>query len=170
MVFAAFLFPKIYFTKGANKMPMKLTLAIALDCSPTECKAQLLESGEVLLAQYSAPVKARIQTQPGQLVALNLNSVRPEVVYRWHPGTVWKLREDKVIVVDDQHSNLIEAVSAPGLEIIPQVDDWVFVSSGYAGHWEVADTAIDGRPAHIQYLSNYAFPKIEQLYREMESA
>ncbi len=148
-------------------MAMKLTLAIALDCSPTECKAQLLESGEVLLTHYSAPVQARIRTLPGQLLALNLNLTRPEVVYRWHPGTVYQLKGGNVIVVDDQHSSLIEAWSAPGLEVAPQVNDWVFVSSGYSGRWEVADIAIDGRPVHTEYLSNYAFPRIEQLYREI---
>jgi hypothetical protein len=144
---------------------MKLTLAIALECSPTECKAQLLESGAVVLAQYSAQVLARIRTLPGQLVALDLNPARPVVVYRWHPGTVRQLKGDKIIV-DDQHSSLIEASNAPGLEVAPQVNDWVFVSFGYANQWEVADLAIDGRPAHIEYLSNYAFPKIEELYRK----
>lgn len=147
-------------------MSMKLTLAIALDCSPTECKAQLLESGGVVLAQYSAPVQARIKTMPGQLVALNLNPARPEVVYRWHPGTVRQFKGDKV-VVDDQHCSLIEARCAPGLEVDLQIDEWVFVSFGYAGRWEVADLAVDGHPAHIEYLSNYAFPRIEQLYRDL---
>ncbi len=146
-------------------MPMKLTLAIALECSPTECRALLLENGGVIVARYSVPVQARIRTQPGQLVALDLNPVRPEVVYRWQPGIVRKLKASKIIV-DDQHSSLMEAASAPGLKVIPQVNDWVYVSSGYAGHWEVADTAINGRPAHIEYLSNYAFPKIEELYRK----
>ncbi|NWJ95722.1 MAG: hypothetical protein HXX20_08070 [Chloroflexi bacterium] len=146
-------------------MAMKLTLAIALECSPTECKAQLLDSGGVVLAQYSTQVQARIQTLPGQLVALDLNPVRPIVVYRWHPGTVRQLKGDKVIV-DDQHCSLIEASSATGLEVVLQVNDWVFVSFGYANRWEVADLAIDGRPTHIEYLSNYAFPKIEELYRK----
>ena len=145
-------------------MPMKLTLAIALDCSPTECKAQLLEDGGVILAHYSEQVQARARTIPGQLLAVDINPVRPVVVYRWLPGTVWQLKGDKV-VVDDQHSSLIEASTAPGLEIVPQIDDWVFVSFGYANRWEIADLAIDGRPAHIEYLMSYAFPKIQELYR-----
>ncbi len=146
-------------------MAMKMKLAIALDCSPTECKALLLDSGAVILTEYSARVLARLSTQPGMLVAVDLNPVMPQVVYRWHSGKVRELKGG-MIVVDDQHCHLIEAYCAPGLVVVPQVDDWVFLTRGYSQQWEVADIAIDGRPVHSEYLSNYAFPKIAQLYTE----
>lgn len=144
-------------------MTMKMVLGIALECSPTECRVQLLNDGGIILAHYSAPVRKRIQTQSGQLVAVDMNPAMPEVVYRWLSGTVRELKGN-LVVVDDQHCNLIEAVSAEGLEFVPQVGDWVFVSFGYSSQREISDLAIDGRPAHPVYLSNYAFPKIEELY------
>jgi hypothetical protein len=147
---------------------MKLTLALAIDCSLTECKARLLEDGAVILTGYSVPVLARLPTMPGQLVAVDLNPDKPEIVYRWLPGTIREFRGAKIII-DDQHASLIEAVRAPGLEASLKIDDWVYVSFGYAKRWEIADLASDGYPAHPAYLRQYAFPKIEALYQQKAS-
>lgn len=145
-------------------MSMKLTLAVALECFPTECRVQLLDSDTPITVHYSAPVQARIKIWPGQLVALDTNPATPEVVFRWHHARVAQVKGDKV-VIDNQHGPLVEAVCAKGLEATPQVDDWVFVTLG--GDSEVADIAIEGRPAHPVYLNKYALPKVEQFYRKI---
>ena len=148
-------------------MNMKLTLAVALECFPTDCRVQLVEGGSIITAAYSAPVQAHIKVRPGQLVALDTNPATPEIVYRWHYNQVEELKGDKVIIKDHQ-GQLVELVRAEGLEAAPQVGDWVFVTLG--GNFapsEVFDVAIDGRPAHPAYFSEYAFPKVEQFYRRI---
>ena len=150
-------------------MTMKLTLAIALECFPTECRVQLLEDSAPITVHYSAPVQARLKIYPGQLVALDTNPATPEVVYRWHYVKVAQLKGDKVLITDHR-GQLIELISAPGLPVAPQVGDWVFVTlGGSVDQSEVFDIAIDGRPVHPAYLSNYAFPKIEQFYHKIAS-
>jgi hypothetical protein len=143
-------------------MNMKLTLAIALECFPTECKVQLLDDSTPSMVHYSAPVQARIKIHPEQLVALDTSPAIPEVVYRWHYVKVAQVNDAKVFITDHQ-GQLIEVVSAPGLPVAPQVGDWVFAALGDQS--EVFDIAIDGRPAHPAYLSQYALAKVEQFYQ-----
>ncbi len=148
-------------------MTMKLTLAIVLECFPTECRVQLLEDSTPITVHYSAPVQARIKIYPDQLVALDTNPTIPEVVYRWHYVKVEQLKGDKVIIIDP-HGQLRELGTAPGLPVAPQVNDWVFATlGGYVDQGEIFDIAVDGRPTHPAYLSNYAFSKVEEFYQKM---
>ncbi len=149
-------------------MTMKLILAVALECLPEECRVQLLDSDTPISVHYSTRVKANpsLVIRPGQLVALNTATDIPEVVYRWHYSKVEQLIGDKVFIVNHR-GQLIELVLAEGLEAAPQVGDWVFVTiGGNTGQSEVADIAIDGRPAHPVFLGNYFFPRIEQMYQK----
>jgi hypothetical protein len=146
---------------------MKLALAIALECFPTECRVQLLDSDTPITVNYAAPVQARIIIRPGQLVALDTNPETPEIVYRWHYAKVEQLKGDKVLI-DDHHGHLVEAVKAEGLEVALQVGDWIFLTiGGHAAQGEIVDIAIDGRPAHPVYVGNYVFPKVEEFYQKM---
>lgn len=148
-------------------MSMKLTLAIALECFPTECRVQLLEGVTPITVHYSAPVQARLQIRPGQLVALDTNPDTPEVVYRWHYAKIEQLKGDKAFI-DNHRGQLIEVVKAEGLEAALQEDDWVFVTGGGPGEQgEIVDIAIEGRPAHPVYLGNYVFPKVEEFYHKI---
>ncbi len=150
-------------------MSMKLTLAIALECFPTECRVQLLDSDRPTTVPYSARVLANplLVIRPGQLVALDTNLALPEVVYRWHYARVEGLKGDKVLIADRQ-GQLIELVRAEGLELAPQVNDWVFVTLGGSGaQSEVVDLATDGRPAHPAYFSKHVLPKVEQFYQRI---
>jgi hypothetical protein len=143
---------------------MKLTLAIALECSPTECRVQLLDADTPITVRYSPPVQARLIIRPGQLVALDTNPTPPEIVYRWHYARVEQLKGANALI-DNHRGQLVEVVPAEGLEVAPQVGDWVFVTiGGNPGQSEIFDIAIDGRPAHPAFLSNYAFPKVEEFY------
>ncbi|HEX2909699.1 MAG TPA: hypothetical protein VH186_02755 [Chloroflexia bacterium] len=148
-------------------MPMKLTLAIALDCFPTECRVQLVDSGETQTVHYAAPVQARLKIYPGQLVALDTNPAIPEIVYRWHYVKVEQLKGDTAVIKDHQ-GQLVELVNAPGLPETPQVGDWVFATlGGNVAPSELFDIAVDGRPAHPAFLSDYAFPKVEEFYQKI---
>ncbi len=152
-------------------MSMKLALAIALECLPTECKVQFLESDTPVTVHYSARVQARIKIHPGQLVALDTTPAIPEIVYRWHYARVAELRGDKVVVITDHQGQLVELVKAERLEIAPQVGDWVFVTlGGNVAESEVFDIAIDGRPTHPVQLASYVLPKVEQFYQKMRGA
>jgi hypothetical protein len=148
-------------------MPMKLTLAVTLECPPAECRVQLLDQAEPVTVHYSARVQARIKIWPGQLVALDTTPAIPEVVYRWHCVKVEQLKEDQILVSSHQ-GQLVELVKAPGLEATPQVGDWVFATLGNpAEQGEVVDIAVDGRPAHPAWLSSYVLPKVEQFYQRI---
>ncbi len=150
-------------------MPMKLTLAVALECFPTECRVQLLEEDTPITVHYSAPVKSNIVIRPDQLVALDTSPDVPEIVYRWHYVQVKQLKEGKVFI-DDHHGHLVEAVNAEGLEVAPQMDDWLFATiGGYANMGEIVDIAIDGRPAHPAYLRDNMLPKVEEFYQKRAS-
>lgn len=148
-------------------MNMKLTLAVALECGPTDCRVQLVEDGSIITVAYSAPVHSRgLKIHPHQLVVLDTNPTTPEIVYRWHYNKVEELKGDKVIIKDHQ-GQLAELVKAEGVEVSPQVGDWVFVALGSG--LEVLDIAIEGRPAHPAYFREYAFPKVEQFYQKITS-
>jgi hypothetical protein len=149
-------------------MSMNLTLAIALECSPEECQIELVESGEKLTVRYSAPIQKNIKIFPGQLVALDLNPAIPEVVYRWHYLAVRQVLDGKV-VLEDGRGRAVDATLAPGVETLPQVEDWVFATvGGYPAQAEVIDTAIDGHPAHPDQVARYTFPLVEEFYRKLE--
>jgi hypothetical protein len=146
---------------------MKLTLAIALECFPSECRVQLLEADTPGTVHYSPPVQARLIIRPGQLVALDTNPAIPEIVYRWHYARVEQLKGANALI-DDHHGQLIEVIPAEGLEVAPQVGDWIFVTiGGKAAPSEIFDIAINGRPAHPEYFTKYAFPKVEEFYRKI---
>lgn len=148
-------------------MSLKLTLAIALECFPTECRVQLLDTDTPTTVNYSPPVQARIKIWPGQLVALNTVPAIPEIVYRWHYVQVEGLKGDKVLITNHQ-GQPVELIVAPGLEVAPQVGDWVYATiGGSPDQSEVYDTAVDGRPAHPTFLRGYAFPKVEQFYQKI---
>jgi hypothetical protein len=148
-------------------MPMTFTLAIALECSPNECRVQLLDADTPITVRYSPPVQARLIIRPGQLVALDTTPSPPEIVYRWHYARVEQLKGANALI-DNHRGQLVEVVPAKGLEVAPKVGDWVFATlGGPAGQSEIFDVAIDGRPAHPVFLSNYAFPKVEEFYRKI---
>jgi hypothetical protein len=145
---------------------MKLTLAVVLECSPTECKVQPLEEDMPITVHYSAPVKSNIVIRPDQLVALDTTPDVPEIVYRWHNLQVKQSEGDKVLL-DDHRGHLVEAVNAEGLDVAPQVDDWVFAALGEKG--EIIDISIDGRPAHPAFLREHVLPKVEEFYQKRAS-
>lgn len=147
-------------------MPMNLTLAVALACSPTDCRVELLDSGEELTCKVSGPMQAVLKIFPGQLVALDTNPATPEIVYRWHYGKVEAVEGAK-IVLGGMGGRLIEVGKAPGLELEPQAGDWVFATGGTpTEQGEVVDTAVGGRPAHSGFLREYLIPKVEEFWRK----
>lgn len=147
-------------------MPMNLALAVAKECSPTECRVELVDSGEVISCQVSGPMQAVLKIFPGQLVALDTNLNPPEIVYRWHYGKVEGVEGDKVIL-GGMGGRTIEVGKAPGLEVEPQVGDWVFATGGTpTEQGEVVDVAANGRPAHPAFLRVYLFPKVEEFWRK----
>ncbi len=152
-------------------MPMNLDFGITLECGPEECRVAKLDGGEPVTVRYSERARANIRIFPGQLVAVDLNSAVPEVVFRWHHFPVKKLNGDK-IVLDNTRGLLVEAVLAPGLEANPQPGDLVFATvaapGGQGGQSEILDTSVDGRPAHPAFVRSHATAMVEEFYRKME--
>ena len=147
-------------------MPMNLALAVALECSPTECRVELVDSGEALTVKIASAMQAVLKIFPGQLVALDTNPNPPEIVYRWHYGKVERVEGAKV-VLGGMGGRTIEVGKAPGLPADPQAGDWVFATGGTpAEPGEVVDTAVDGRPAHPAFLREYVFPKVKEFWRQ----
>ncbi|MGO8969539.1 MAG: hypothetical protein ACLQDQ_08205 [Myxococcaceae bacterium] len=145
---------------------MELTLAVALECSPTECQVELVEGGETRTVKVSSPMQAVLKIFPGQLVALDTNLSPPEIVYRWHYAKVERVEGEK-LVLGGMGGRTIEVRKAPGLETAPRAGDWVFATGGTPTEpGEVVDTAVDSRPAHPAFLREYVFPKVEEFWRK----
>ncbi len=63
---------------------MQLELAVVLSCTDAGCQTQYLAGDASIVASYSAPMREHgIVAQPGQLVAIDQSSDRPQIVYRF---------------------------------------------------------------------------------------
>jgi hypothetical protein len=147
-------------------MAMKLALAIALECSSTEYKVELIDGREIITAKISIPMQAVLKIFPGQLLALDTNLNPPEIVYRWHRGKIERVDGER-LVLGGMGGRTIEVGKARGLEANPQPGDWVFATGGTpTEQGEVVDTAVEGRPAHPVFLREYLLPKVEEFWRK----
>ncbi len=145
---------------------MKLILAVALECSPTECKVERVEGGENTTARVSSAMQAVLKIFPGQLLALNMECAPPEIVYRWHFCKVERI-EGTNLVLGAMGGRTLEVGRAPGLDAEVRVGDSVFATGGTpTERGEVVDTAVNGRPAHPSFLREYALPKVEEFWRK----
>jgi hypothetical protein len=145
---------------------MDLKLAMVESCTDDGCRVTLLGDERSVETRYSAPVRDHcIRIRPGQLVAVDTCTETPETVWRWVRTTVRGIDGDRVLVGDDiatvRSVMVVRKVSSH-----VAIGDEVWLSSTPTGP-EVHDNVVDGKPAHIGRLEEYAFPRIIAIYKRL---
>jgi hypothetical protein len=115
---------------------LNLQLGIAETCSPDGCQVKLLSDGRSLSATYLARMKGRVFVHPGQLVALDMASDAPMIVWRWHRVKVAAVQPGGARL-DDRGVNQVTGVIAPGLTLDLQPGETVFVNGIQEGACEI---------------------------------
>jgi len=142
---------------------VKLELAIVLACNKTGCRAAPLQDNSHLEAHYSSLVQDRVKIHPEQLVAINMDTKPPEIVWRWIRAVVIELAAD-VIVVDDMQGHPAKVSLVPDLPLTLTLDDGVW-ACGTGHEFEIHDIILDGKPTHPRRLLKYIAPIIEEIYQ-----
>ncbi len=109
-------------------------------------------------AGCSAPFRPRAGSLgPGSLVAVDLATTPPEVVWRWFPATVLAVDEDRVRL-DEPHHGVVEATAVgPAL----RVGQAVHVTTALGDGWRIDAPADDPERARA------ALPDVVAFYRRM---
>jgi hypothetical protein len=143
---------------------MKLELAICVACGKTGCEVKRVNDSVVIQAVYSSKVKDRIKIQPGHMVAIDIGSNPPEVVWRWIRATVIEVN-DHVTIMDDMegHPGVVSLV--PELLLDLKLDDEVWVC-GTGQDYEVHGLILDGKPVDPDPILRYITPIIEGIYQQ----
>ncbi len=115
---------------------MNLQLAIAETCSPDGCQVKLLSDGRSLDAIYLPRMKGRVFVHPGQLVAIDMASNLPMIVWRWHRMKVVAAQPGGARL-DDRGVNQVTGVIAPGLGSDLQPGQTVFTNGNQEGNCEI---------------------------------
>lgn len=141
---------------------MNLELAVTINCTETGCQVQLVQSGDIVTARYSALVYDRIRIRAQQLIAMDWTPPIPEIVWRWVHATVVEVNENSV-GIDDCMGKLGYASRVGKLPLCLSVgDEVVFCNTDQ--ELEVHDLVVDGKPAHPDRLLEYITPIIKRIY------
>jgi hypothetical protein len=92
-----------------------LDLAIVISCSENGCRVRPANSQETLDTVYSAPILNRVKIHPGQLVAINLQTNQPEILWRWYRMVITSVGPED-LVLDDRGVRQVLAQRAPGFD------------------------------------------------------
>lgn len=114
---------------------MNLSLAIVQSCSETGCQVKMVESGELIDAAYSALALNRVPIHRGQLVAIDKEPARPEIVWRWHRWTVLGREGMRVLVGRPGGPAPVEVDTSLDVAIGDEV--WV-TGWSKSGPWEIS--------------------------------
>ncbi len=97
---------------------------------------KLLSDGRSLEATYLARMKGRVFVHPGQLVALDLTTNTPVIVWRWHRMKVLAPYPGGARL-GDRGVNQVTGIIAPGLALDLQPGQTVFVMGNQEGACEI---------------------------------
>ena len=148
---------------------MNLQLAIAEACSPDGCQVKLLSDGRSLNALYLARMKGRVIVYPGQLVALNMDMVVPEISWRWHRLKVIEARPDGVLL-DDRGLHQVTGTIAPGLALDLQPGQTVFTNGIQDGACEIHGLLLGDQMAQPEQFEQVILPRIMAILAAMPAA
>lgn len=153
---------------------MNLQLAIAETCSPDGCQVKLLADGRSLTAIYLPRMKGRVFVHPGQLVAVNMETEAPMIVWRWHRVQVVAVHPGGALL-DDRGVNQVNGVIAPGLALDLQPGQTVFVNGIQEGACEIHALLVEGAPAgegisDPGQFRQVVLPRIEAILASMPPA
>ena len=150
---------------------MNIQLAIAETCSPDGCEVKLLSDGRSLFAPYLARMKGRVFVHPGQLVALDMRSTEPMIVWRLHRMKVVAAQPGGARL-DDRGVNEVTGTTAPGLVLDLQPGQTVFVIGNQDGSCEIhgllaGDEQSGERLSQPDRFEQVILPRIEAIVARM---
>ena len=153
---------------------MNLQLAIAETCSPDGCQVKLLSDGRSLSATYLPRMKGRVFVHPDQLVALDMSSDVPMIVWRWHRMKVLAVQPGGARL-DDRGVNQVNGVIAPGLALDLQPDQTVFVNGSQEGNCEIhglltGDAQSGNQLSQPEQFEHVILPRIAAILDNMLAA
>ena len=143
---------------------MKLELALVLSCSKSGCQVALLESNLSIEVLYSSLVQDRIMIKPEHMVAIDMDTDPPEIVWRWLRAAVIELN-DSIVVVGDMKGHPGKVSLIPEIPLSLSIDDDVWIC-GTGQAFEIHDLIVGGKPTHPQRLLKYITPIINRIYQE----
>jgi len=115
-------------------------------------------------AVYSTLVQDRIKIQPQQMVAIDMTTNPPEIVWRWLRAAVIEISTG-ITVVDDMQGHPAEVKITPDLPLMLELDDEVWACST-GSDYEIHDIILDGKPTHPNRMLDYILPIIEGIYQQ----
>jgi hypothetical protein len=119
---------------------MRLTLALVVDRTADRCTVRVLGEPDARTAGYSAPFRPRAGSLgPGSLVAVDLATTPPEVVWRWFPATVLAVDEGRVRLAEPHHGVVEAAAVGPAV----RVGQVVHVTTALGDGWRIDAPADD---------------------------
>lgn len=132
---------------------MNMDLAIAISCDGAACIVRKLGTETPIDATLSdLMVEHWIRVRPGDLLAADLESDPPQVMYRWWQATVIAVEDGKVAIRPlPSKADLTESGTASvlgGIDPKPKVGDVVFATNSEGGEPIVMDVGMDREPAH----------------------
>ncbi len=145
---------------------MNLQLAIAETCSPDGCQVKLLSDGRSLDATYLARMKGRVFVHPGQLVALDMASNPPVIVWRWHRVKVVAVLPGGARL-DDRGLNQVTGMIAPGLALDLQPGQTVFVNGNQEGACEIHGLLAGEDLSDPEQIERVILPRIAAILAAM---
>lgn len=148
---------------------MNLKLAIAETCSPDGCQVKLLSDGRSLNALYLARMKGRVIVYPGQLVALNMDTVVPEISWRWHRLEVIEVRPGGALL-DDRGLRQVTGTLAPGLALELKPGQTVFTNGNQEGNCEIHGLLLGDQLAQTEQFEKVILPRILAILAVMPAA
>jgi hypothetical protein len=145
-----------------------LQLAIAETCSPDGCQVKLLSDGRSLEAVYLDRMKGRVFVHPGQLVALDMTSAPPLIVWRWHRMKVLEVQPGGA-KVDDRGINQLNGTVAPGISLNLKPGQSVFVIGGQDGSCEIHGLLVGDQLAQREQFEQVILPHIQAIVDKMRA-
>jgi hypothetical protein len=145
---------------------MQLELGIARECRPDGCRVQRMD-GAAIDARYATPVQDKIKVRPGDLVALDLESQPPHIVWRWWQGTVEEVAGTRARVSRNVSQSAPDAPRRASRDLALSEALAGQVRQGdtvYFGDDGVIDIARDGLPANPERLRAERFPGVIAAY------
>lgn len=131
----------------------------------------MLSDGRKLNATYLARMKGRVFVHPGQLVAIDMASTAPVIVWRWHRVQVVAVQPGGARL-DDRGVNQVTGVIAPGLTLDLQPGQTVFVNGIQEGNCEIhgvlaGDAQSGERLSQPEQFEQVILPRIAAILANM---
>ncbi len=141
---------------------MDLLLAVVLSCTDEKSVVQPLDSDKPLVVVFADAIRQYgITIRPEHLVAVDKGSSPPQIVFRWELADVIQVVAEQISVRNASgHEQKVRLPRNMQFAINP--GDQVFIADQNA-----YDTALDGRPAHRQQLTQIVFPMVEAIYERV---